>query len=202
LEYNFTINQIGGLIMAISDVRNRFDIGGQGIVKPDTANINRDQGTQIQPQNNEAAPTENQLNTNILAEIGQNEQNIGINRDNNQPVENNPVGQDVLEGENQTQPLPNISERANNERLNENKVIQQTEENVILNRNRGTNITIEGQPTGENPVQTVEQRTEQAQIRQIEHTNAAAANAPQRPQIANAALNQENQLGANLDIVG
>ena len=188
--------------MAISDVRNRFDIGGQGIVKPDTANINRDQGTQIQPQNNEAAPTENQLNTNILAEIGQNEQNIGINRDNNQPVENNPVGQDVLEGENQTQPLPNISERANNERLNENKVIQQTEENVILNRNRGTNITIEGQPTGENPVQTVEQRTEQAQIRQIENTNAAAANAPQRPQIANAALNQENQLGANLDIVG
>ncbi|MFC1557386.1 hypothetical protein ACFL5L_05320 [candidate division KSB1 bacterium] len=172
--------------MAIGEVQNRFNTGGQEFTRP--AALDQDRTQQNQVQNREAQPVVQPESTNRNAAprpLGPNPQQVV-----QQPENRNPANR-----------VQN-PEKAGIGGVGVNPVIQRREEAVLLNT-QTQNTVPEANLTGNtNAEERGVERIEQAQIRQINQANAAAANTRQQGQAGNTGPTQENQLGSRLDILG
>ena len=193
--------------MAIGDVQNRYDIGHHALNAGGTANANRQQVRPPEEQENRISQTAaiNQPDFNNNVNTNQTNTAPRINQADAEAPNPNQSEQEIVEIGNQNQQTQNaeVQNPDVNDQVNSTNVIRRTEEEVLYETNQGNmrEITPAGENEEENPAAQAVERTAEEQIRRIENANTAAANTPAHIAAAVNALTQENQLGANLNII-
>lgn len=193
--------------MAIGDVQNRYDVGHHALHAGGAANVNRQQVRPPEERENRISQQSaiNQPDFNNNVNTNQTNTTPRINQDTGEAPNLNQSEQEIVELGNQNQQTQNVEVQNPdvNDQINSTNVIRRTEEEVLYETNHRDmrEITPAGENEEENPAARAVERTAEEQIGRIENANTAAANTPAHVAAAVNALTQENQLGANLNIV-
>jgi len=192
--------------MAIGDVQNRYDVVHHALQAGGAANVNRQQVRPPEEQENRISQqAANQPDFNNNVNTNQTYNAPRITQAPGEAPNPNQSEQEIVELGNQTQQTQNaeVQNHDVNDQINSTNVIRRTEEEVLYETNHRDmrEITPAGENEEENPAAQAVERTAEEQIGRIENANTTAANTPAHIAAAVNALTQENQLGANLNII-
>ncbi|MFC1555907.1 hypothetical protein ACFL67_02380 [candidate division KSB1 bacterium] len=188
--------------MAIGDVQNRFNYGGQEINGSQATRNNRGQAGQnrIEPQQQENNLRKNNLTPKRNeSQVNSQETPGGIARKERSGIQK----RDFADLQNRRQNSVNTDRPQNNriEKKESTNVLRRTEQSALFRRREQNPINAVNKRR-KNPADKGVQRSQKSQIQRIQNQNSGQANAPRSVQSERLVLSQENQTGARLDITG